>query len=209
MAPKETPGASAPGTRLKTRKIVSGPLLHFRFHTYLETFSQWALTSSGREHSKKFATSAQRGVTNNKAFGRGAFGVVLVPQHLYSHLLRIIHTRAQLGKAVLASRTQDPRTATSTAHAHRPVQRLKTQQRRRTGPRVEKSCLGISILHPSSNLDAIWISAATLARTPLTPHGDAIGEAGAIGEATMHQWRLKSRKIESGPYANFHFHALL
>ena len=146
MGPKETPGASAPGTRLKTRKIVSGPLLHFRFHTYLETFSQWALTSSGREHSKKCAASAQRGVTNDEAFGRGAFGVVLVPQHLYSHLLRIIHTRAQLGTCQQNTRSKD-----SNKHRASAVQQLKTQQRRRTGPRFEKACLGISILHPSSN----------------------------------------------------------
>ena len=150
MGPKETPGASAPGTRLKTRKIVSGPLLHFRFHTYLETFSQWALTSSGREHSKKCAASAQRGVTNDEAFGRGAFGVVLVPQHLYSHLLRIIHTRAQLGKGLPAEhkiqgQQQAPRigrttTENTAASTHGAARRKVMSRDFDFAPLVESGC---------------------------------------------------------------------
>ena len=182
MAPKETPGASAPGTRLKTRKIVSGPLLHFRFHTYLETFHAESAVCADfvrPRRSEKMRLQRVSWRSKGRVVGAGRLrGWRWFPftQHLCSHLLvlRIIHTRAQL--AIRRSREGQ--------QAPLSTKQLKTQQRRRTGPCVAKAYLGISILHPSSNLDAIWISAATLARTPLTPLGDAIGEAGAIGEAT-------------------------
>ena len=50
--PPGSPRRLSAGVAAKTRKIVTGPQLHFRFHTYLDIFIECLRASRGPEHRK-------------------------------------------------------------------------------------------------------------------------------------------------------------